>query len=101
VYAVGNPLGNFVISVTQWIISGLDREVETDKGTMKLMQIDAAINPGNSGGGLFNDEGELIGLVNAKNTGIEVEGMGFAIPIDTVLGVLHKIEDKAKIDTGV
>ena len=50
--------------------------------------MDAAVNPGNSGGGLFDSQGRLIGIVNAKNAGIDVEGMGFAIPIDTVREVL-------------
>lgn len=84
IYVVGNPLGNFVLSVSQGIISGLDRAVNIEGSTMYLTQVDAAVNPGNSGGGLFDSDGKLIGIVNAKNTGIDVEGMGFAIPIDTV-----------------
>ena len=54
---------------------------------MNLLQTNAAINPGNSGGGLFNDRGELIGIVVAKSSGVGVEGLGFAIPIDTAKAV--------------
>ena len=89
IYVVGNPLGNFVLSVSQGIISGVDRQANIDGNLMRLTQVDAAVNPGNSGGGLFDSQGNLIGIVNAKNTGIDVEGMGFAIPIDTVREVLE------------
>ena len=81
VYAIGNPLGEYASTVTDGIISGIDRSVEIDGIVMTLMQTNAAINPGNSGGGLFSaDTGELIGIVNAKNYGEEIEGLGFAIP---------------------
>ena len=66
--------------MTSGIISALDREVTIDNQTMHLLQTNAAINPGNSGGGLFNDQGELIGIVNAKSSGSNIEGLGFAIP---------------------
>ena len=89
IYVVGNPLGNFVLSVSQGIISGVDRRANIEGNEMRLTQVDAAVNPGNSGGGLFDSQGRLIGIVNAKNTGIDVEGMGFAIPIDTVRDVLE------------
>ena len=88
IYVVGNPLGNFVLSVSQCIISGVDRRANIEGNEMRLTQVDAAVNPGNSGGGLFDSQGRLIGIVNAKNAGIDVEGMGFAIPIDTVREVL-------------
>lgn len=58
---------------------------------MTLLQTDTAINKGNSGGGLFNAEGELIGIVNAKSSGTSVEGLGFAIPIDTAKGVIESL----------
>lgn len=80
VIAIGNPLGELGGSVTTGIISALDREISVDGTKMNLLQIDAAINPGNSGGGLFNMKGELIGIVNAKSTGSDIEGIGFAIP---------------------
>lgn len=82
VIAVGNPLGELGGTVTGGIISATNREISVDNNMMNLIQIDAAINPGNSGGGLFNMKGELIGIVNAKSTGSDVEGLGFAIPID-------------------
>ena len=95
---VGNPLGNFVLSVSQGIISGLDRQANIDGNMMRLTQVDAAVNPGNSGGGLFDGQGRLIGIVNAKNTGIDVEGMGFAIPIDTVRDVLRVMMQRTKLE---
>lgn len=81
--AVGNPLGELGGTVTQGIISALDREITIEGQTMNLLQIDAAINPGNSGGGLFNSSGELIGIVNAKTSASGIEGLGFAIPSNT------------------
>lgn len=84
VIAIGNPLGELGGTVTNGIISALEREVLVDGNTMTLLQTNAAINSGNSGGGLFNMAGELIGVVNAKYAASGVEGLGFAIPIDTV-----------------
>ena len=82
--AIGNPLGNLGGTVTQGIISALDRQITLEGKTMQLIQTDAAVNPGNSGGGMFNDKGELIGVVVAKSGGTIVEGIGFAIPVDKV-----------------
>ena len=78
--AVGNPLGELGGTVTGGMISALDREITVDGTEMTLLQTDAAINPGNSGGGLFNMRAELIGIVNAKSGGTNIEGLGFAIP---------------------
>lgn len=89
--AIGNPLGQLGGTVTDGIISALDRELEFDNATMNLLQTNAAINPGNSGGGLFNTYGELIGIVNAKSTGSGVEGLGFAIPINDIKAVLSDL----------
>ena len=83
VIAIGNPLGELGGTVTNGIISALERAVEVEGVTMTLLQTNAAINAGNSGGGLFNMAGELIGVVNAKYAAEGVEGLGFAIPIDT------------------
>ncbi len=83
VVAVGNPLGELGGTVTQGIISALERTTTVENVSMSLLQTDTAINPGNSGGGLFNTSGQLIGVVNAKAAGAEIEGLGFAIPIDT------------------
>ncbi len=88
VIAIGNPLGTLGGTVTNGYISALDREIEIENGVkMNLLQTDAAINPGNSGGGLFNLNGELIGIVNAKSSGVGIEGIGFAIPSDDAMKV--------------
>lgn len=89
--AVGNPLGELGGTVTDGIISALEREVVIDSVTMTLLQTNAAINPGNSGGGLFNASGELIGIVNAKAAGSDIEGLGFAIPIDIAKPVIEDL----------
>lgn len=89
--AIGNPLGELGGTVTDGIISALDREITIDGESMTLLQTNAAINPGNSGGGLFNSVGELIGIVNAKSSGTDVEGLGFAIPIDTAKTVIAEL----------
>lgn len=95
VVAVGNPLGEFGGSVTNGIVSGLSRDVTIGGTEMTLIQTNAAVNPGNSGGGLFNLYGELIGIVNAKSSttssGTSVEGIGFAIPIDTAINVATEL----------
>ncbi|MCL2708077.1 MAG: trypsin-like peptidase domain-containing protein [Defluviitaleaceae bacterium] len=80
--AIGNPLGKLGGSITEGIISALGRSIEIDGHMMTLLQTSAAVNPGNSGGGLFNGRGELIGIVNAKSSGSDIEGIGFAIPIN-------------------
>ncbi len=93
VFAIGNPLGSLGGSVTDGIVSALDREVVVEGQEMILLQTSAAVNHGNSGGGLFNAKGELIGIVNAKSAGEDVEGLGFAIPsnivIDTVTAIVN------------
>lgn len=91
IVVVGNPLGSLGGSVTTGIISATDREIEVENITMTLLQIDAAVNPGNSGGALFNLNGELIGVVNAKYSSEEVEGLGFAIPIATAKATIEDI----------
>ncbi len=83
--AIGNPLGKLGGTVTDGIISGLDREINIGGAPMHLLQMSAAVSPGNSGGGLFNATGQLIGLVNAKSGGDGAEGLGFAIPINDAL----------------
>ncbi len=95
--AIGNPLGTLGGSVTTGIISALSREITIDGQKMNLMQTDTAINPGNSGGGLFNLAGELIGVVNAKSTGDNVEGIGFAIPIDVARNIVSEIREKGYV----
>jgi len=84
VVAIGNPLGTLGGTVTTGIISATERNISMSDGTeMTLLQTDAAINSGNSGGGLFNLDGQLIGVVNAKYSASGVEGLAFAIPIDS------------------
>ncbi len=85
VIAVGNPLGELGGTVTNGIISALERQITVDDYTMTLLQTNTAINPGNSGGGLFDAAGKLIGVVNAKYSDTGVEGLGFAIPINTAM----------------
>ncbi len=87
VVAIGNPLGTLGGTVTDGIISATERRISTENGTMTLLQTNAAINSGNSGGGLFNLKGELIGIVNAKYAASGVEGLAFAIPIDSAYEV--------------
>lgn len=103
--AIGNPLGQLGGTVTEGIISALNRDINIDGETMNLLQTSAALNPGNSGGGLFNEYGELVGIVNAKSSGSGIEGIGFAIPINTVTGIANDIIKygyvKGRIDTGL
>ncbi len=89
--AIGNPLGELGGTVTEGIISALDREIAIDGQTMTLLQTSAAINPGNSGGGLFNAKGELIGIVNAKTSASGIEGLGFAIPVNTAKDIAEEL----------
>ncbi len=91
VIAIGNPLGELGGTVTEGIISALDREVTIDEQPMTLLQTSAAVNPGNSGGGLFDLNGELVGVVNAKSSGSDVEGLAFAIPSNTVAEITQEL----------
>ncbi len=93
IVVIGNPLGQLGGTVTNGIISSLSRDVEIEGVTMNLLQTNAAINPGNSGGGMFNDKGELVGIVVAKSTGDEVEGLGFVIPINQVDVILEDLTE--------
>ncbi|MCL1835211.1 MAG: trypsin-like peptidase domain-containing protein [Oscillospiraceae bacterium] len=103
--AIGNPLGELGGTVTAGIISALDRDIDVDGETMTLLQMDAAVNPGNSGGGLFNSFGELIGIVNAKSGGYNIEGLGFAIPSNTAKSVISDLMEygyvKGRVDAGL
>ena len=91
--AIGNPAGlEFMGSVTQGIISGLNREITFENGkTMKLIQTDAAINPGNSGGALLNIKGEVIGINSSKLQGTGYEGLGFAIPSNKAVEIADSL----------
>lgn len=94
--AIGNPLGTLGGTATSGIISSLDRELTIDGRKLSLLQTDSAINPGNSGGGLFDGSGKLIGIVVAKGSGTGIEGLGFAIPIDTAAPIINQIIEDAK-----
>ena len=95
VMAVGNPLGELGGTVTGGMISALNRSVTLQgthsTNTMSLIQMDASVSPGNSGGGLFNMNGELIGIVNAKSSSSDAEGLGFAIPINDAIKVAEEL----------
>lgn len=95
--AIGNPLGELGGTVTTGIISATDRQITIDNATMTLLQTDAAINPGNSGGGLFNSDGNLIGIVNAKESSTGIEGLGFAIPITPAKDVITELMQNGSV----
>ncbi len=105
VIAVGNPLGQLGGTITSGIISALNRTITIDGESMELLQTDTAINPGNSGGGLFNAAGQLVGIVNAKSSGSDVEGLGFAIPINNAKAVIEDLLNygyvTGRVDTGL
>nr|WP_242688967.1 S1C family serine protease [Staphylococcus simiae] len=112
IIVVGNPLGvDFKSTVTEGIISGLNRNVpiDFDKDNkydmlMKAFQIDASVNPGNSGGAVVNREGKLIGIISLKIDMPNVEGMSFALPVNEVQKIIHDLETKGKIkypDVGI
>ena len=95
VLAVGNPLGELGGTVTSGIVSALNRSVTiqgtSSTNTMSLIQMDASVSPGNSGGGLFNMNGELVGIVNAKSSDSDAEGLGFAIPVNDAVKVAQEL----------
>ena len=95
--AVGNPLGTLSNTVTQGIVSALNRQVTVEDNNMTLIQTDTSISPGNSGGGLFNANGELIGVVNAKSSYSEAEGIGFAIPINTAMDIAQQLIENGAV----
>ncbi len=99
VIAIGSPLGNFKNTVTEGIVSALNRSVDGEEG---LIQTDAAINHGNSGGPLINLQGEVVGIntlvVRGNGIGDQAEGLGFAIPSNTVKQVSNKLIRDGKIE---
>ncbi len=96
VMAVGSPLG-LDTTVTQGIISAVNRQVESDGVVYTCIQTDAAINSGNSGGALVNSDGQVIGINTLKLSGSGVEGIGFAIPINSTLDVINQLIDHKKV----
>jgi serine protease Do len=102
VFTVGSPLGiKYMGTVTKGILSGKNRQVTTTLSNgsfvMDVLQTDAAINPGNSGGPLLNINGEVIGVTSLKLVEDEIEGMGFALPIESVTNILDKLENGEEI----
>ena len=97
VVAIGNPLGSLGGTVTDGIISALDRKISVGDHVMTLLQTNAAINPGNSGGGLFDMAGRLVGMVNAKQSAEGIEGLGFAIPIHVVKDAIVSITESGYV----
>ncbi|MBE8955420.1 MAG: trypsin-like peptidase domain-containing protein [Quinella sp. 2Q5] len=96
--AIGNPMGlEFQGSVTVGVISALNRTLDLNDKRVKLFQTDAAISPGNSGGALVNADGEVIGINSAKLATMGVEGMGFAIPINTVKAIVEELMSKGYV----
>jgi len=92
VVAIGNPLGmEFAGTLTQGIISAVNRTITVDNATYNMIQTDAAINPGNSGGALVNAYGEVIGINSVKVSSSEVEGLGFAIPISEAKPIIEDL----------
>lgn len=103
VVAIGNPLGELTFSLTAGLVSAKDRQVTLSGGvTMNLIQTDTAINSGNSGGALFNLNGEVIGITNAKyssssSSEASIDNIGFAIPINSVRSIVESIIEKGYI----
>ena len=98
VVAIGNVLSTFASSLTVGYVSGVDRVVDTQGVAMNMIQTDVAINSGNSGGPLFNMKGEVVGITTAKfsgqsSSGVSIEGIGFAIPIDDVTGMVEDLKN--------
>lgn len=98
VAAIGNPLGELTSTLTVGYVSAKDRIVNTDGSVINMLQTDAAINSGNSGGPLFNMNGEVVGITTAKysgssESGASIEGLGFAIPVDDVAGILSDLKE--------
>jgi len=103
IFTVGSPLGKtYMGTVTKGILSGKDRTVTvSSQFVMEVLQIDAALNPGNSGGPLVNINGEVIGINSLKLVESEIEGMGFAIPIELVKTISEKLEKGEEVERPV
>lgn len=100
VLAIGNPLGELTFSMSQGIVSSVNRAINVDGTPFNMIQVDASINPGNSGGPLMNLYGQVVGIVSAKYSeysSTTVEGLGFAIPIDDVASVITEIMESGSV----
>ena len=98
VLIIGNPLGTLGGTATNGIVSAKGRKLTIDGFQMSLIQTNAAINGGNSGGGMFNTSGQLVGIVNAKYVSEEIEGIGFAIPIDTAAPIITALINNGYVE---
>lgn len=101
VSTIGNPLGQLTFSLAHGVVSCLNREINLEGTPFNMIQMDVNINPGNSGGPLFNEYGEVVGIVTAKtsstNSGAAAEGLGFAIPIDDVVSMFKDIMENGQV----
>jgi serine protease Do len=98
IYCIGNPLGELAYSMSSGIVSATDRVISTDETTdINMFQIDAAVNHGNSGGPVYNSDGEVVGIVTAKYTDSDAEGLGFAIPIDDVMKIVTDLIENGHV----
>lgn len=99
VCAVGNPLGELEFTSTFGHVSALDRLITTEEGgsAINMFQIDAAVNSGNSGGPVYNDQGQVVGVVNAKYSATGVEGIGFAIPANDAVSIANDLITKGYV----
>ena len=88
---IGHPLGQLTYSISKGIVSSTDRRINVEGVMMDLYQIDAAVNGGNSGGPAFNENGQVIGIVNAKYASSTIEGLGFIIPINSAVKIANDI----------
>ena len=94
VLAIGNPLGELTFSMSGGMVSSVNRAINVDGTPFNMIQTDTSINPGNSGGPLFNQYGEVVGIVSAKYSSYSseaVEGLGFAIPINDVISMIEDL----------
>ncbi len=104
VVAIGNPLSDLTATLTVGYISGKDRVIATEGITRNMLQTDAAINSGNSGGPLFNLYGEVVGITTSKytgvsNSGVDIESISFAVPIDDAVPVLEDLKEFGYVKT--
>ena len=103
IYAVGNPLGTLQYTMTSGMVSALDRDITSydsstgSYNTINMFQIDAAVNSGNSGGPVYNDRGQVIGIVTAKYSDTGVEGLGFAVPINDAVAIANDLITKGYV----
>jgi serine protease Do len=100
VLAIGNPLGELTFSMSQGIVSCVNRAINVEGTPFNMIQVDASINPGNSGGPLMNLYGEVVGIVSAKYSSYAnttVEGLGFAIPINDVQSIIKDIMENGSV----